>query len=113
MTITRILAQLTVTDLAQAEPWYTSLFQTPASARPMPGLLEWHLDPAFGVQVWADPERAGHSSLVIDESDLAGRAAQLDQAGIAHDDPIDATTVRVLRLEDPDGNRIVFTSPLT
>jgi hypothetical protein len=36
------------------------------------------------------------------------QAAHLDRVGIAHEDPQDATAVRILPLQDPDGNRIVF-----
>ena len=113
MTITRLLAQLTVADESDAKAWYTGLFGRGPDARPMPGLLEWHLADTFGIQVWAEPARAGNSSVVLDESDLAGRARELDLAGISHQEPLDATTVRILQLEDPDGNRIVFTAPLS
>lgn len=68
MTITRLLAQMTVTDSAAAKTWYGKLFGRGPDAEPMPGLLEWHLTDSFGVQVWP--------------------------------------------LQDPDGNRIVFTGPL-
>ena len=113
MTTTRLLAQMTVTDAARAEAWYTRLFGRAPDARPMPGLLEWHLADSFGVQVWAEPARAGHSCMVLDESDLDHLAATLDRSGIEHPLPENATTVRIMPLADPDGNRIVFTSPLT
>jgi hypothetical protein len=70
MTITRVLAQSTVRDLAAAEDWYTRVFGREPDLRPMPGLLEWHLGDTFGVQVWSEPDRAGHSSMVLDESDV-------------------------------------------
>jgi catechol-2,3-dioxygenase len=82
---------------------------TAPDARPMDGLVEWHLAETFGVQVWAEPDRAGHSSMVLHESDLDARIAELDRAGIQHDGPQDATASRLLLLADPDGNRIVFT----
>lgn len=113
MTTTRLLAQMTVTDSAQAEAWYTKLFGRSPDARPMPGLLEWHLADSFGVQVWAEPARAGHSCMVLDESDLDARAAQLAGLNVDHDGPQSATSVRILPVTDPDGNRIVFTGPLS
>lgn len=64
------------------------------------------------MQVWAEPDRAGHASMVLDESDLDARADQLTEGGVPHDGPQDATTSRILPLVDPDGNRIVFTGPL-
>jgi hypothetical protein len=57
--IRSVLAQCTVSDLDRAEQWYTRLFNSPPDARPMPGLLEWHLGDTFGVQVWAKPTVLG------------------------------------------------------
>ena len=112
MALTRMLAQMTVTDLEPAVAWYTRLLGAEPDDRPMDGLVEWHLDPAFGVQVWADAERAGNSTMVIVESELDGLAQRLAGDGIRHDGIQDATTTRVLMVTDPDGNRIVFTAPL-
>lgn len=109
MAIERVLAQMTVRDLEAAAGWYTGLFGRGPDARPMDGLVEWHLGDAYGVQVWAEPERAGRSTMVLGESDLDERVALLDRAGIAHDGAQDATSSRILPLTDPDGNRIVFT----
>lgn len=82
MAIERLLAQMTVARLDPAVAWYTRLFSRGPDARPMDGLVEWHLTDAFGVQVWAEPERAGCSSMVLDESDLDALVARLDRAGI-------------------------------
>jgi hypothetical protein len=109
MPVVRMLAQMTVTNSDQAVTWYTRLFGTEPDARPMEGLAEWHLTTAFGVQVWADPERAGRSTIVLNESDLDQRIRQLDNAGLAHEGAQDATTSRILPLRDPDENQIVFT----
>ena len=109
MTIKRVLAGSTVSDLSVAEDWYTRLFGRQPDARPMEGLLEWHLADTFGIQVWAEPDRAGYSSTVLDDSDLDALVARLEEAGITHDGPQDATSSRILPLVDPDGNRIVFT----
>jgi catechol 2,3-dioxygenase-like lactoylglutathione lyase family enzyme len=106
MSFRRLLAQSIVSDPEVAERWYTALFGRSPHARPMGGLLEWHLSDSFGVQVWLDPERAGHSVMVLDESDLAAR---LTTAGIHHDGPQPVTASRVLVLSDPDGNQVVVT----
>jgi hypothetical protein len=112
MAITRLLAQMTVADLAVSAPWYGRLFGREPDARPMDGLIEWHLTDTFGVQVWAESDRAGRSTMVLDESDLDAFVQVLDRAGIPHPEPRNATTSRILPLEDPDGNRIVFAGPL-
>lgn len=109
MAITRLLAQMTISDLESAVAWYTRFFGREPDARPMDGLVEWHLTDTFGVQVWAERERSGHSSMVLDESDLDARIAHLDRAGLRYDGPWDATASRIVQLSDPDGNRIVLT----
>jgi catechol 2,3-dioxygenase-like lactoylglutathione lyase family enzyme len=109
MAFRHLLAQAVVTDLAAAERWYTALFDSAPQARPMDGLLEWHLGDSFGVQVWLDPARAGRSALVLDESDLDALAVRLSAAGLHHDGPQPVTASRVLVLADPDGNQVVVT----
>lgn len=104
-----VLAHSTVTDLSAAEHWYARLFDRDPSARPMPGLIEWHLSDTFGVQVWCEPDRAGRSTMVLDETDLDGTAARLTEYGINHDGPQPGGGARILRLVDPDGNRVVLT----
>ncbi len=109
MTLEKVLAQITVSDLAVAEQWYSVLFERQPDARPMDGLIEWHLGEAFGVQVWTEPDRAGRSSMVLGESDLDSLAARLTEASIDHPGPQQVTASRILPLEDPDGNRVVIT----
>lgn len=109
MTFHRVLAQAVVSDLQVAEQWYTALFDRPHHARPMDGLLEWHLGASCGVQVWRDPDRAGRSTMVLDDSDLDGLATRLTAAGIQHEGPQQVTVSRVLRPPDPDGNEVVTT----
>ncbi|GAA1033133.1 MULTISPECIES: VOC family protein [Amycolatopsis] len=106
--IRRVLAQCTVSDLARAEAWYAALFDRGPDARPMPGLLEWHLGDTFGLQVWSEPARAGQSTVVLDETDLDAAAAHATKAGATHDGPQPGGGARILPLTDPDGNRVVF-----
>lgn len=109
MAFRRLLAQAVVTDLAAAERWYATLLESPPHARPMGGLLEWHLGDSFGIQVWLDPARAGRSAMVIEESDLDGLATRLSAAGVDHGGPEPGGGSRVLILADPDDNRVVIT----
>jgi len=109
MTIERVLAQATVTDLDRAVAWYSTLFGRAPDTEPMSGLLEWHFGPTCGLQVWSEPERAGRSTVVLDETDLDGLAARLATEGIEHGAIERVTASRALQLADPDGNRIVLT----
>jgi catechol 2,3-dioxygenase-like lactoylglutathione lyase family enzyme len=101
----------TVADLARAEGWYTRLFGRAPDSRPMPGLLEWRLGDSFSIQVWCEPERAGRSTVVLDETDLDGTAAHFTATGLVHDGPQSGGGSRILQLADPDGNRVVFAGP--
>lgn len=107
--IRRLLATCTVTDLNHAEQWYTHLLDRRPDARPMPGLIEWHLHDTFGVQVWSEPDRAGQSSVVLEETDLDAAAAHATRVGIHHDGPQPGGGGRILQLTDPDGNQVVIT----
>lgn len=107
--IRSVYANCTVTDLDRAEEWYTRLFGREPDARPMPGLIEWRLGDTFGVQVWSEPDRAGQSSVVLEETELDAAAARAAEAGIGHDGPRPGGGARILPLTDPDGNRVVLT----
>jgi catechol 2,3-dioxygenase-like lactoylglutathione lyase family enzyme len=111
MALIRILAQSTVSDLTAADGWYTSLWGRGPDARPMPGLLEWHLGPTAGLQVWSEPARAGRSTVVMGTDDLDALAARLLGAGIEHEGAQPGGGARILQLEDPDGNRVVIAGP--
>ena len=109
MGYTGVLAQATVTDLDRAERWYATLLGRDPDARPMDGLLEWHLTGSAGVQVWREAGRSGRSTVVLATTDLDAVAGALTAAGVAHDGPQPGGGSRVLRLSDPDGNRVVVT----
>lgn len=108
MTYTSVLAQSTVSDLSAAERWYTTLLGRVPDARPMDGLLEWHIPNGGGLQVWAEPERAGHSTVLLATGDLDATADRLAGAGIATAGVEPGGGARVLRLTDADGNRVVI-----
>jgi len=108
MAFQRLLAQAVVSDLEVAEQWYATLLGGSPQARPMDGLLEWHLAGTFGVQVWLDPTRAGNSAMVIEDSDLDGLADRLAVDGLEHGGPQPGGGGRVLVLADPDGNQVVI-----
>ncbi len=109
--ITQLLANCAVSDLERAEQWYVRLFGRAPDARPMPGLLEWHLAQTFGVQLWTDPDRAGKSTVVLRESELDAAADRLTRVGIDHDGPQPGGGARILQIVDPDGNSVVLTGP--
>ena len=80
---------------------------TQLSLYTMDGLLEWHVTDGGGVQLWLEPERAGSSTVVLAADDLDTTATRLAAAGMADGGPEPGGGARVLRLADPDGNRVV------
>lgn len=106
-----MLGNCTVSDVARAENWYARVFGRAPDARPMDGLIEWHLAPGFGVQVFADPERAGHSTVVLEVAGLDAQAERLLASGIEHQGPQPGGGARIPQLQDLDGNRVVLASP--
>lgn len=109
MSVSSVLAQATVSDLDRAERWYAALFGRDPDSRPMDGLLEWHLTGDSGVQVWREADRSGRCTVVLGVGDLDAVARDLTAAGVAHDGPEPGGGSRVVRLSDPDGNRVVLT----
>lgn len=103
-----ILAHCTVTDLDGAEAWYTRLPRREPDERPMAGLIEWHLGDSYGLQVWSDSDRAGHSTVVLEETDFDEAAAHATEVGIFHHGPQPGGGARILQFADPDGNRVVL-----
>ena len=109
MDTTRLLSNHCVSELEVARRWYSTLFGRGPDATPMDGLLEWHLSATSGLQVWLEPERAGGAGSVITVTDLDAAGTRLAAAGIENVGPEQATSTRILRLADPDGNRVVLT----
>lgn len=109
MSVTGVFAQATVRHLSASEGWYERLFGRPPDARPMDGLIEWHLGTGLGVQVWCEPDRAGSSTLVLLVDDLDGFTGRVHDLGLTDRVPQQASTSRLLPMEDPDGNRVVVT----
>lgn len=115
MNVGALFAEVIVTDVDRAERWYADLLERAPDARPMAGLVEWHWRvgptstwPHFGLQVWAEPARAGGCAVTLFVGDLDATAARLAAAGVAHDGPQPGGGARVLRLTDPDGNQLVL-----
>ncbi|MCO4265296.1 hypothetical protein NG697_20705 [Pseudarthrobacter sp. MDT3-26] len=74
----------------------------------MPGPIEWRFATP-SVQVWSEPDRAGQSSVLLEETELDAAATRAAEAGIGHDGPQPGGGARILPLTDPDGNRVVLT----
>ncbi len=107
-TIKNVLAGLGVTDLGRAEGWYTRLIGRAPDTRPMDGLIEYRFSGGGWLQLFTDPDRAGHGSLTLVVEDFDAALEALDVASIAHEPPSRGDYVDTVIFSDPDGNRVVF-----
>lgn len=111
MSIEKIYAQLSCSNLKQSTEWFASLFGRAPDARPMKGLAEWHQQSA-GFQLFENASNAGHGTLTLIVSNLGGEQSRLRGQGLGTPEIEPADTVRLLQLRDPDNNLVVLAEPL-
>jgi len=76
----------------------------------MNGLVEWRLGESFGVQLWSSPDRAGQSTMVLEETDLDVLVSHLNDVGLDRPAIEKVTASRLLQLEDPDRTKSHYRS---
>ena len=108
MTIKNALAGVAVKDLDTAIAWYGKLIGRAPDKRPMSTAGEYRFEKGGWMQIFADAERAGKSSVTLTVYDLDAKLAELDAAGIAYAEPTRTGYVDTAIITDPDGNQIVF-----
>lgn len=111
MTITNALAGIAVDDIAEALDFYERLFGRQADARPMNDLAEWKLPGGGWVQLHADADRAGASSLTLVVDDLGEELGRLDLHGLKPVSKAMGDFFKTAKFRDPDGNQIIFSQP--
>jgi hypothetical protein len=100
-----------VTDLAQAERFYTVLIGRPCDLKPRPDQREWrlHPQPEMVLRLTARPDAAGHGIVAIGVQDVVQERARLAREWPdlpqAQEKP---GVIIVLPLEDPDGNAVTL-----
>ncbi|MDO9414738.1 VOC family protein [Pararhizobium sp.] len=109
MSINRIYAHLSCTDLDASIVWFETLFGKAPDARPMTGLAEWHHAGTAGLQLFENGADAGHGTLTVIVSGLSDERERL--ADLQPGDIEEATTTSIFRLQDPDGNLVVLAEP--
>lgn len=111
MTITNALAGIAVENIAVAMDFYEQLFGRPADARPMGDVAEWKLPGGGWVQVHADADRAGASSLTLVVDDIAEELGRLGLHGLHPVAKSVGDFFKTAKFRDPDGNQIVLSQP--
>ena len=108
MTVKNALAGVAVADLDRAVAWYATALGRQPDSRPMPEVAEYSFPTGGWLQLFADKERAGKSSVTLTVDNLDARIKELAAAGIVAGEPTNTDFVDTATVTDPDGNRLVF-----
>lgn len=65
MSLKKIYAHLSCTELGKSIAWFERLFGRNPDARPMDGIVEWHHADNAGFQLFENPSDAGHVTLTL------------------------------------------------
>ena len=112
MPIRNAIASLAVRELDASLAWYERLLERPADSRPMAELGEWKFEGGGWLQVYQGPERAGSGSVTLAVTSLDQQISALRRNGFDPGEPIVSEKVKVVMIQDPDGNSIAFAEAL-
>jgi catechol 2,3-dioxygenase-like lactoylglutathione lyase family enzyme len=108
MTLRRIYAHLSCSDLDESIRWFSAIFARGPDARPMEGLAEWHHHDTAGFQLFQNAYDAGHGALTLIVDQIEQERQRLNAAGLAPGNIEAASYVKLIRLHDPDENLVVL-----
>ena len=106
--IATVVGVLPVTDHATAVNWYQKWIGRAPDVEPMEGVAEWQLAENAWIQVSADPESAGHTTVVVVVKNIDAQLSACAAAGVAVSDVNDYGFVKTAEAADPAGNKILF-----
>lgn len=107
MPITGIYSVICVTDLERSIEWYTHLLGSPPRERPMDFLAQWY-GSDVNLQLWQDPQHAGHSLSTMVVSSVEGERERLDGLGLKLGETLSGEFGAIAQITDPDGNKITL-----
>ena len=108
MSIDKIYAHVSCSDLERSTRWFEKLFGRPPDARQMAGLVEWHHGSGAGMQLWQDAANAGRGTLTLIVTGLREVHSRLASAGLEPGKLEPGDKVSLFRLRDPDQNLVVL-----
>ena len=103
-----VVAVLPVADHAAAVAWYEKWIGRAADVVPMEGIAEWRIAENAWIQVSADPEPAGRTSVVIGVEDIDTQRSTCAAAGVTIGEVNDYGFIKTAEAVDPAGNKILF-----
>jgi predicted enzyme related to lactoylglutathione lyase len=108
-----VVGVLPVIDHAEAVKWYQKWIGRAPDVEPTEGVAEWQLAPNAWIQVSADPESAGRTTVVVGVKDIDEQRSACAAAGVAVGDVSDFGFVKTAEAADPEGNKILFVQEVT
>lgn len=111
ITIQGIYACICVSDFSRGVDFYTRFAGRDPDDRPMDNLVQWRDGKSAGLQIWHDPENAGHSRTTIVVPVMATERERLAAAGIILGEDVIGDWGIIAQLTDPDGNMITLAEP--
>ena len=107
MNVHNVLAGVAVRNLEAATAWYERLLGAEGS-KPMGEVSEWKAPGGGCLQVFADPKRAGSSSVTFAIGSLKALREHLRSIQVEPTRTQEGGSVSLAFVQDPDGNQIVF-----
>lgn len=107
MEFENVLAGVAVKELDPAVAWYERLLGA-VGHKPMALVAEWKFPRGGGLQVFADPARAGHSSITLTFEEFDRQLDRLREEGVHVEQVQRGERIDLAFLRDPAGNRVVL-----
>jgi predicted enzyme related to lactoylglutathione lyase len=107
-----VVAVLPVVDHAAAVSWYQKWIGRAPDVVPMEGIAEWRVADNAWIQVTADPEPAGKTTVVVGVDDIDTQRSTCEAAGVTVGDVNDLGFIKTAEAVDPAGNKILFVQEL-
>jgi predicted enzyme related to lactoylglutathione lyase len=110
MTISKVYAVTSAKNLDKSQEWYSQLFGRSPDLHPMAEVHEWYFGNG-GVQLVADPKRAGSSMLTLIVDNLESSRSTLQLRGLVIGSASSSDFATIAQITDPDGNTITLAQP--
>jgi catechol 2,3-dioxygenase-like lactoylglutathione lyase family enzyme len=111
MNLQKSYTALLVSDLTQAEDWYTKLLGRAPDHRPMESLVQWELSEQAGLMVSTSEEIAARGAMFLYIDDVAAERRRLEDLGVTLGEDFAGDYSTLAQLRDPDDNLITLATP--